>query len=119
MALLFIAGNRPAAAQVNIQVYSVAAAKEAATKLEGKAISVKGHFWWGKEGSMIYDSYYKAILTVQYSNAFNAKHPGLEFFLPNPRRKSNIATITGRISHKGDERVALIADDIEFAENPR
>jgi len=82
-------------------------------------ISVKGHFWWGKEGSMIYDSYYKAILKLQYSDAFNAKHPDLDFFLPVPRRKSNLATVTGRLSHAADGKLVLIADDVQFSENPR
>jgi hypothetical protein len=105
--------------QATAAPFSVAEARKQADTIGSNSIRVKGHFWWGKEGSMIYDSYYKAILKLQYSDAFNAKHPGLEFFLPVPRRKSNLATVTGRLRLETDGRLVLVADDIQFSENPR
>ena len=99
--------------------FSVAEALKQADTISSNPVRVKGHFWWGKEGSIIYDSYYKAVLKVQYSDAFNAKHPGLDFFLPVPRRKSNLAMVTGRLRLEADGRLVLIADDIQFSENPR
>jgi len=101
-------------AQTNSPVLSVANATQNAAQLGLNEIRVRGHFWWGKEGSMIYDSYFKTILIVQYSSNFNKKHPGMDIFLPQPRRKSNIAIITGQLQHESDGRLFLIADDIEF-----
>jgi hypothetical protein len=118
-----IATTKAATADIKSQAtaapFSVAEARKQADTIGSNPIRVKGHFWWGKEGSMIYDSYYKAILKLQYSDAFNAKHPGLEFFLPVPPRKSNLATVTGHLRLEADGRLVLVTDDIQFSENPR
>jgi hypothetical protein len=98
---------------------SVAEATQSANQVGSKQVLVEGHFWWGKEGSMIYDSYYKAVLRVHYSDAFNAKHPSLDFFLPTPRRKSDRATVTGHLNVGTDGKLTLIADDIQFLESIR
>ena len=110
---------RPCAtARANPQIFSVAAARQNAAQLGAKQISVKGHVWWGKEGSMIYDSYYKAILRLHYSDAFNSKYPGLAMLRALKSRKSNVATVTGHLRTESDGQLNLIADDIQFSENP-
>jgi hypothetical protein len=101
------------------QVFSVAAAKEQAVRLGSSQILVRGHFWWGKEGSMVFDSGYRAILRLRYSDAFLSKHPYDEMFPRGKTRKSDLATITGRLESQSNGRLILIADDIQFAENPK
>jgi hypothetical protein len=96
---------------------TVAEAKNNAARLASSPVSVRGHFWLGKEGSMIYDSGYKAILRLQYTDAFNAKHSFHEL-LANVR-KSDIATITGRLGQDSNGRLILTADEIQFVEKPK
>ncbi|HEY2857320.1 MAG TPA: hypothetical protein VGJ21_02760 [Terracidiphilus sp.] len=97
-------------------VFSVAGAKENADRLGSSVVLVRGHFWWGKEGSMVFDTGHKAILPLRYSDAFNTKHEFHE--LVSRSQKSDVATITGRID-RDPKGLILIADDIQFAENPR
>jgi hypothetical protein len=63
---------------------------------------------------MVYDSYYKSILLVGYSQAFNAKHTYANTFGPDSGRKSNIATLTGHFEHEKNGKLYLIADEISF-----
>ena len=102
--------------QQELRVFTVGAARENANHIGSTEISVRGHLWLGKEGSMLYDSGYKAILRLQYTDEFNAKHRFHE--LLNEARKSNIATIRGRLHLGADRQLILIADDIEFANTP-
>jgi len=106
-------------AQPEAPRFTVADAIDNASHLGSREVQVYGHFWWGKEGSMIYDSGHKAILILQYSNAFNAKHSYREFFPIGKTRKSDYATITGQLHAKENGQFVLVADDIKFAENPR
>jgi hypothetical protein len=108
--------NQSAVAK-DAQVFSVAAATDDAGRLGSSPVSVRGHFWWGKEGSMIFDSGYKAVLPLQYSDEFNSKHSFPEFV--SKPRKSDVVTITGRLHSKPNGRLTLVADDIQFAENQR
>ncbi|HEV2214763.1 MAG TPA: hypothetical protein VGR64_05695 [Terracidiphilus sp.] len=102
----------------SLPIFTVAAAKDNAVRLGSRQIQVRGHFWWGKEGSMIYDSGYKAILPLHYSAGFNSKYP-IEKLLRAVRiRKSDLATITGRLQLEPNGRFVLAADDIQFVENP-
>ena len=105
-------------AQHDLQVFTVAAAKDSAARLGSTQVSVQGHFWWGKEGSIIFDSGYKAVLQLKYSDEFLKKHPYHELFPTGKTRKSDLATITGRL-HLEASKVVLIADDIQFAQNPQ
>lgn len=106
-------------AQNDLQTFSVSQAKSNATGLGSKEILVYGHFWWGKEGSMVFDGGYKAILIVRYSDEFLAEHPYNELFPYGKSRKSDIATIKGRLHLEANGKLVLIADDIKFAENPQ
>lgn len=106
-------------AQRDSQIFTVAAAKDNAAQLGSSPVSVRGRFWWGKEGSIVFDSGYKAVLVLQYSDAFNAKHSYHELFPTGKKRKSDVATIAGRLHMEANGRLVLIADDIWFAENPR
>jgi len=103
-------------AQESPAVLSVAAARQGAAQLGSKEISVKGHLWCGKEGSMIYDSYFKATLRLKYSSAYIAKHPGLYQFLISSTRTSNVATVTGRLITDGVGKLYLTADEIQFSQ---
>jgi hypothetical protein len=105
--------------QSNPQTFTVGAAKENSAHLGSSQILVRGHFWWGKEGSMVFDNGYRAILGLRYSDAFLAKHPYHEMSPSGKTRKSNIVTITGRLQTESNGRLVLIADDILFAENPK
>ena len=96
---------------------TVAEAKDNAARLGSSQVSVRGHFWLGKEGSMIYDSGHKAILGLQYSDAFNAKHSFHE--LLGKARNSDLVTITGRFGLDPKRRFVLIADEIQFVEKPK
>jgi len=96
---------------------TVAEAKDNAARLGSSQIFVRGHFWLGKEGSMIYDSGYKAILGLQYSAAFNAKHSFHELLVK--ARESDLVTITGRLGLDPKRRSVLIADEIQFVQNPK
>jgi hypothetical protein len=104
-------------AQSASEIFTVAAATDNASRLGSRRVQVRGHFWLGKEGSMIYDSGYKAILRLQYSDAFNAKHDFHE--LLGKARKSDLVTITGCLHLEPNGKLVLIADDIQFAENLR
>lgn len=64
---------------------------------------------------MIYDSGFRAILRLQYSDAFNLKHSFHE--LLSEARKSDVVTITGRLHMGPNGRLVLIADDIRFVQN--
>ena len=99
-------------AQESAQVFSVAAARQNAPRLQSKQIEVRGHIWWGKEGSMIYDSHYKAILKLQTSDAFNAKY-SWEDVLHNVRQ-SNLVTAIGHLHREPDGQLLFVADDIDF-----
>ena len=66
---------------------------------------------------MIYDSGYKAILRLQFSDSFNAKHEFHE--LLSKVRNRDLATITGRLGMDSKGRLALIADEIQFVEKPK
>ena len=68
---------------------------------------------------MIYDSGYKAVLVLRYSDKFNAKHSYQELFLIGKTRKSDIATISGRLHLDANGRLVLLVDDILFAENSK
>lgn len=96
---------------------SVAEAKDSAARLGSSQVSVRGHIWVGKEGSMIYDNRYKAILRLQFSDAFNAKHSFYD--LLSKARQFDLATITGRLGLDSNGRIVLIADDVQFIEKPK
>ena len=85
-----------------------------ALQFGSQQVLVRGHFWWGKEGSMVYDSGYKAILRLEYSPTCNAKYPGLSILRLS--RGRNLATITGRLRIDPGGRVTLVADDIQFSD---
>lgn len=106
-------------AQRDSQIFTVSAAIDNAARLGSSPVSVRGHFWWGKEGSIVFDGGYKAVLVLHYSEEFNAKHSYHELFPTGKMRKSDVATITGRLHMEANGRLVLIADDIQFAENPR
>lgn len=95
---------------------TVAEAKENAVRLGASKVSVRGHLWIGKEGSMIYDKGYRATLRLRFSEAFNAKHSFHE--LIGKVRQSDLATITGNLSLGADGKSSLVADDIEFVDKP-
>jgi hypothetical protein len=99
------------------RTFTVGAAIENAARLGSSQILVRGHFWWGKEGSMVFDSGYRTILRLRYSDAFLSKHPYHEMFPSGKTRKSDIVMITGRLQAESNGRLVLIADDIQFAEN--
>lgn len=103
----------PVPAANDLHVFNVEDAKRNAAKLGSNQVMVSGHFWWGKEGSMIFDSGYKATLAVRYSDEFNARHSLRE--LVNESRKADVVTITGRFHLEPTGRLTLIADDIRFA----
>jgi hypothetical protein len=103
-------------AQHDSQIFTVAAARDSAARLGSTQISVRGHFRWGK--SIIFDSGHKAVLRVKYSDEFHKKHPYHELFPAGKTRKSDLATITGRLHSEG-KYIALIADDIQFDQNPQ
>ena len=86
-----------AAAQTTGSTFTVAEAIKQADSIGSRLVSVRGHFWWGKEGSMVYDSYYKSTLLVGYSKEFNAKHTYASTFGPDTGHKSNVATLTGQL----------------------
>jgi hypothetical protein len=106
-------------AQHNSQIFTVAAAKENATRLGSSQVLVRGHFWWGKEGSIIFDGGYKPVLRLRYSDGFNAKHSYHDLFPTGKTRKSDVATITGRLHLEANGKLVLIADDIQLSENPQ
>ena len=114
---VFAALCRSSIAQNQHAPLTVAEAKEAAATLGSSQVLVRGHFWIGKEGSMIYDSRYKAILGLQYSPSFNAKHSFHELLVG--ARKSDFVTITGRLGLDSKRRSVLIADEIQFVETPK
>jgi hypothetical protein len=97
------------------RIFTVATAKDNAVRLGSSRISVRGHFWLGKEGSMIFDSGFKEILPLHYSDEFNSKYSYHE--LIGKVRKSDVVTITGRLS-RANGGLVLIADDIQFADVP-
>lgn len=116
LALLWVPNFCPAIfAQPDLPTFTVAAAKDNAPRLGSRRVQVRGHFWLGKEGSMIYDSGYKAILRLQYSDAFNAMHSYHE--LLGKTRKSDLVTIVGRLHLEPNGQLVLMADDIQFAKN--
>lgn len=118
IALLTLCHLYPATiAQKQLAPLTVAEANKNAARLGSSQVSVRGHLWVGKEGSMIYDSGFKATLRLQYAAAFNAKHSFQE--LLGKTRKSDLATITGRLALDSNGRLALIADDIQFVEKPK
>ena len=90
------------------------ALKEAGT-IGSNPSRVKGHFWWGKEGSMIYGDHYKPILLVGYSKAFDAKHTYAGTFGPDSGHKSTIATVVGRFEHEQNVKLYLMIDERVFA----
>jgi len=115
IALFVLVGTTlPGAAKSTDSALTVAEANRQAESIGSRLISVRGHFWWGKEGSMVYDNYYKSILLVGYSNEFNAKHTYANTFGPDSGHKSNIATLTGHFEHEKNGKLYLIADDISF-----
>jgi len=93
---------------------SVGEALKEADTIGSNSIRVKGHFWWGKEGSMIYDDHYKPILLVDYTNAFCAKHSYAATFGPDSEHKSDIATVIGHFEHEQNGKLYLMIDDIAF-----
>jgi DNA polymerase-3 subunit delta len=93
---------------------TVAAAEQSAARLASQQVLVRGHFWWGKEGSIIYDKGHRAIMIVEYSPAFNAKYPGLEIM--HLARQGKFATVTGRLRIGSKRGVTLVADDISFSD---
>jgi hypothetical protein len=113
----FSAIFQPLFAQQDSHTYTVLDAQANAVRLGSNLVFVRGHFWCGKEGSMIFDSGYKAILKLRYSDDFKSKHSYQE--LLGLARKSDIATVTGRLHLEPNGRIVLIAEDIRFAENPR
>jgi hypothetical protein len=102
---------RPSSAS---QPLTVAAAKQSAPQLGSQQVLVRGHFWWGKEGSMIYDGGYKATLKVEYPPAYNAKYPGLSIL--HLAREHKFATVTGRLRMDTGGHVVLVADDLQFSD---
>jgi hypothetical protein len=104
-------------AQVKSHVFTVAAAKQNAAHVGVGTVLVHGHFWCGKEGSIIFDTGYKAVLKLRFSDHFNSKHSFRE--LLDNARKSDVATIEGQLQVEPNGRVILIADDIRFAVDSR
>lgn len=111
MAMWFISSASPGLAS---EPLTVAVAKQSAPQLGSQQVLVHGHFWWGKEGSIIYDSGHKATMIVEYSPVFNAKYPGLE--IVHLARQGKFATVTGRLRIDRKRGVTLVADDIAFAD---
>ncbi len=107
---------QPLFAQQNSHIYTVLDAKENAGRLGYNQVFVRGHFWCGKEGSMLFDSGFKAVLSLRYSDDFNSKHSYME--LLNFARKSDVAMVTGRLHVEPNGQLVLIAEDLHFAENP-
>ena len=102
-----------AAEQANDRTYSVAQAIQGTTTASSERIRVKAHFWWGKEGSMIYDSYFKAVLLLQYSDEYKRKHPSLQYLIAGTRQ-SGLVIATGRLASGGTGKPVFVADDLVF-----
>ena len=100
--------------QASATPLSVAEALKEADTIGSNPIRVKGHFWWGKEGSMIYDGHYEPVLLVGYSKAFDAKHSYAATFGPDSGHKSDIATVIGHFEHEQNGKLYLMIDDIAF-----
>lgn len=85
-----------------------------ATQIGNQQISVKGHLWIGKEGSMVYDSGYKSILAVGPSQAFSAKNGNwfTYFSRRRTRRVSELSTLTGHLQSRANGKLLLLVDDI-------
>jgi hypothetical protein len=113
----FSAILQPLFAQQDSHIFTVLDAKANAARLGSNPVIVRGHFWCGKEGSMMFDSGYKAVLRLRYSDDFNSKHSYME--LLGFARKSDVATVTGRLHVEPNGHLVLIAEDIRFTENPR
>jgi hypothetical protein len=103
-------------AQPASRIYTVKEAKDDARGLGATRLLVRGHLWCGKEGSMIFDDGYKAVLKLRYSVEFNSKHSYQD--LLGKARKSDVATITGLIRRDSDGTIVLVAEDIQFASKP-
>ena len=112
--LVLVVTTLQARAQTTASTLTVAEANKQADSIGSGLVSVKAHFWWGKEGSMVYDDYHKSTLLVGYSKEFNTKHTYANTFGPDTGHKSNIATVTGHFEHEKSGKLYLIADDISF-----
>jgi hypothetical protein len=77
---------------------TVAEATQQASQLGSAPVFVHGHFWCGKEGSMIYDSYYKSVLRMSYSEIYLKKHTSYSSRCGfDSKHESNLVTVTGHI----------------------
>jgi hypothetical protein len=93
---------------------SVAEALQQADTIGSNPIRVKGHFSWGKEGSMIYDGDYNPILLVGWSKAFDTKHSYATTFGPDSGHKSDVAIVAGHFEREPNGKLYLMIDDITF-----
>lgn len=102
-------------AQIRNPALTVAEAKAQAIQLGSTLLSVHGHFWCGKEGSMVYDSYYKSVLRIHYSEIFLQKHTSFSSRCGfDSEHKSNLVTITGHIESDKDGKLSLVANEVIF-----
>jgi len=94
---------------------TIAEATKKAAQLGANTVSVHGHFWCGKEGSMIYDSYYKSILRISFSEAYLHKHSSFRSRCGfDIEHKSNLVTMTGHLEAQQDGKLALVTDELTF-----
>jgi hypothetical protein len=101
------------AQQASDPIYSVAQAVQHTAEVNQQRIRVKAHFWWGKEGSMVYNSYFKAILSLQYSDEYQSKHLSLEYLITGAK-KHGLVIVTGRLKSGQHGKPVFVADDLVF-----
>jgi hypothetical protein len=114
---LFGACCSAVAQQASDPIYSVAQAIQQSSTYNLQRVRVKAHFWWGKEGSMVYDSYYKAVLRLQYSDEYQSNHPTLKYLIDGSR-KHCLVIVTGRLKSGEHGKPILVADDLVFLSKP-
>jgi len=68
--------------------------------------------FFGKEGAMVYDSYYKATLGLKFSAKYQADHRQDTSFSPLTGHKSNRATLTGHFGHGPHGDLICVVDEI-------
>jgi hypothetical protein len=111
--VVFIAAS--SRAQIPNSALTVAEATKQASQLGSNSVSVHGHFWCGKEGSMIYDSYYKPILLIRYSEIYMQKHTSFRSMCGfDTEHKSNLVTVTGHIETGKDGKLFFLVNEIAF-----
>jgi len=90
---------------------SVAEALDHFDQIGAKPISVRGHLWLGKGGSMLHQG--KDVLLLGYSDQFSSAHSFTALIQSVRRQKSDAATLTGKLSIANGKKY-LIVDQIAF-----